>query len=156
MKVGILVVALLTASLPAIIHAQSDRTIGTWKVNLAKSKYDPGPPPRSETRIYEAFGKDGIKGTFNRVDAAGKPITISYAAQYDGKDYPYMGAPEIDTIVLKRLDGNTTEATLKKNGKVVQTTRSVISTDGKTRTQTVSGVDAKGQKLNNVVVFDRQ
>ena len=152
--VGLLIALPFLLSQP-VLHAQSDSTVGTWKVNLAKSKYDPGPPPRSETRIYESFGKDGVKATFNRIDAAGKTVTITYSAQYDGKDYKYTGSPDADTIALTRVDANTTDATLKMHGKGVQTTKAVISRDGKTRTLTTTGTDAKGQKINNVVVFDR-
>jgi uncharacterized protein YcnI len=154
MSLGILgIVVILIA--PSLLFAQTDPTLGHWKLNLAKSKYDPGPPPKSEMRTYEASGKNGIKGRFDRVDAAGKTITITYDAQYDGKDVPYTGAPDADTISLRRVDARTIDATLKKNGKAVQTTKAVTSADGKTRTLTTTGTNAAGQKINNVTVFDR-
>lgn len=152
---GVLAGLLIVSSSPEL-QAQSDSTVGTWKLNLAKSTYDPGPPPKGETRIYEPFGAGGIKGTFNRVDAAGKNVTITYSAMYDGKDYKYTGSPDADTIVVKRVDANTVEATLKKNGKVMQTTKAVVSRDGKVRTLTTTGIDANGRTIKNVAVFDRQ
>jgi hypothetical protein len=88
--------------------------------------------------------------------ADGKTLTLGFATHYDGKDRPYTGSPDYDTIALKRIDPNTTHSELKKSGKVVQTTHTVISDGGKTRTNTVSGVDANGQKVDFVAVFDKQ
>jgi hypothetical protein len=144
------------ASLFTTVGAQDNPSLGNWKLNVAKSKYDPGPPPMSETRTYELWDTNGVKATFNRVDASGKRLTIGYEAHYDGKDYKYTGSPDFDTISLNQIDRNTTEAQNKKSGKVIQTTRAVVSADGKTRTLTTTGVNAAGQKVNNVVVFDRQ
>jgi len=154
--IGFIVAAWFTLS--TIMHAQNDPLIGHWMLNVAKSKYQPGPAPKSEMRVYEPFGGvgKGIKATFDRIDAAGKKITITYSAMYDGKDYKYIGSPDADMISLARPNPNTTDGTLKRNGKVVQTTHSVISADGKTRTSTNTGTNAQGQKINNVVVFEKQ
>lgn len=152
--VGI-VVALCVAVAPHL-RAQSDPSLGTWKLNVAKSKYSPGPAPASETRVYEVFGAGGVKATFNRVDASGKKLTISYSALYDGKEYKYVGNPDADTISLTRIDANTSESIQKLNGKVIQTTRAVVSPDGKVRTITATGTTPSGQKINNLIVLDKQ
>jgi len=141
--------------LPAL-HAQADPVLGTWKLNLAKSKYESGPPPKSEVRTYEPAGTNGVRATFRRIDSAGKAVTITYTALYDGKDYAYAGSPDADTISLTRIDARTIGTTLKKNGKVVQDTKVVTSADGTTRTQTSTGESAKGQRFTNIMVFDRQ
>jgi hypothetical protein len=67
---GLLVAFVLASSAPSL-RAQVDPSLGTWKMNLAKSKYSPGPPPMSETQTYEAFGAGGVKCTIDRMDAAG-------------------------------------------------------------------------------------
>ena len=84
--VGILVA--LCVALAPHLRAQSDPSLGTWKLNVAKSKYSPGPAPASETRVYEPFGAGGVKATFNRVDASGKMLTFGYSALYDGRRVP--------------------------------------------------------------------
>ena len=140
----------------AALEAQSNPILGTFRLNVAKSKYDPGPPPKSETRTYERYTADGIKATFERVDAFGKQIKITYSALFDGKDYPLMGSPRSDTIALKRLDQHTIEATQKKDGKPVLTTKTVLSADGRTRTVTWASANATGPQINNVEVFERQ
>jgi len=108
-------------------------------------------------KIIEAFGGagKGIKGTFNRVDAVGRKVTITFSAMYDGKDYKYSG-PDADTIALTHPDPNTLDAILKRSGHVVQRTHSVVSPDGRTRTQTVTGTNVQGQRIDNVVVFAKQ
>ena len=116
----------------------------------------PRPAADSETRVYEAWETDGVKATHTRVQADGTRATLGFSARYDGKDYPYTGSPDYDTIAMRRVDANTIESTLKKGGKVIQTTTAVVSSNGKVRTITYTGTNAKGQKVNNVVVFDKQ
>ena len=135
--------------------AQGDPLLGTWVLNVAKSKYTPGPPPKEQTTTFEAAGQ-GLKITTKGTDAAGQPTMTEYTANYDGKDNPVTGNPDWDTVSLKRINANTVEYTRKRAGKVVQTATSVISKDGKTRTITSTGVNAQGQKIHNVGVYDKK
>ena len=151
--------ALLGAALvfaATLASAQSDPLLGKFTLNVSKSKYSPGPPPKSETRTYEVYNGSGVKARFDRVAADGKTLTVTYSAMYDGKDYPYVGSPDADTIALRKVDSRTVDATLKKAGKTVQTTHAVLSADGKTRTLVTTGTNAAGARINNTTVFDRQ
>lgn len=105
-----------------VAQAQNDAVIGTWKLNVAKSKYDPGPAPKGSTLTLEVAG-DGIKVAAKGQDAEGKPTGTQYTAKYDGKDYPVAltGSQDYDSLVLKRIDAFKAEGTRKKGGKVVQT-----------------------------------
>jgi hypothetical protein len=145
----------LVAMSPLSGFAQTDPSIGTWKLNLAKSKFSPGPPPKDQTLTYEAVG-EGIKLTVKGTDGEGKPIDSQYTANFDGKDYPVTGNPNWDTVSLKRIDAYTVEFTRKKAGKVVGTGTNVVSKDGKTRTITAEGVNAKGEKTSSTAVYDKQ
>ena len=151
-----LAVVLLLSGSALLMEAQVDPMWGTFRLNVAKSKYDPGPPPKSETRTYERYRVDGIKATFERVDASGALMRITYAAMFDGKDYPLMGSPRSNTISLKRLDQNAFEAKQKQDGIAILTTKTTLSADGKTRIVAWTSVNATGPQLNNVEVFDRQ
>lgn len=151
--VVVLGVAMLWAS--AAVLAQSDPHVGTWVLNLEKSKFAAGTAPKSQRSVYAVAGK-GFKVTTATVNAAGATVNTEYTAEADGKDYPVKGNPDWDTTALKRVDANTVEFTRKKGGKVVQTARSVVAADGKSRTVTVTGVNAQGQKLNTVSVWIRQ
>ena len=132
-----------------------DKNVGTWKLNLAKSKYIPGPAPFENTLKIEPE-TNGLKFTFHGTDAEGKPVDFEFSPRFDGKDYVVTGLPEADMIVLKRINANTIETVTKKAGKPMMTTRSVVSKDGKTRTSTQPGQNANGQNVKNTLVYDKQ
>jgi len=146
--------------LMAAAWADNDPQTGVWKLDVAKSTFSPGPAPKSQTVTVEPFGKDGVKLIVEAINAKGEKSTIEYSAQYDGKQYPRTetgpGAVSGQTVSLHRIDANTAERIAYLNGKKLTTERWVISKDGKTRTITQTGVNAQGQKVNIVGVFDKQ
>ena len=104
MKISILracgVVAIVAGiALPQQMLGQRDPVLGTWKLNVEKSKYDPGPRPKNSTLIYEAAGQ-GVKVRASGVGAQGQPTGVEYTASYDGQDYPVklIGTPDYDTV----------------------------------------------------------
>jgi hypothetical protein len=116
----------------------ADSNLGTWKMNPAKSKFD------------------GVKYTADGMDGDGKPSHWEMQAKYDGKFVPFKGNPDADMLAYKRIDANTVEATTQLNGKVMGKSRIVVSADGKTRTLTQTGKNAKGQDVHNTVVYEKQ
>ena len=140
--------------------AQSNPMVGTWKLNLAMSKYDPpNLAPKSQTVKYESVA-NGLKVSVEGIDGNGSRMAYGYTANYDGKDYPEtgVGIPNgADTIAaLKRIDAYTIESTGKRAGKVVQTTRRVVSKDGKMLTITAKGTNQSGQPTNTVTMYEKQ
>lgn len=100
-----------------------DPIIGTWKLNVEKSRIFQ--PPRSQTLKFEPAGK-GVKQTSEGILANGSPFAFGYTADYDGKDYPIKGNPNVDTVSLKRVNASTVVRTDKKGGQVVsKSTREV-------------------------------
>jgi len=153
----VVAVALLAVVGASSLHAQSNPVAGTWKLNLTKSKFDPGPAPKSLTRKVEAQG-DGLKYTFEGVGADGKALSYSFAVKFDGKDNPIMGSMPsgAESISAKKIDANNYEATLKKGGKVIGTSKVTIAPDGKVTTVDASGTNAAGAKTHDVQVYDKQ
>jgi hypothetical protein len=150
MTLGVILVAAV-----AVVSAQSTSTrVGTWHLNVAKSKYSPGPAPKSQVLKIEAAG-EGEKVTSEQVSATGDKIVSVYTANYDGKPYPITGSPTADLVSLKRVDANTSERTDIKGGKTVATLVRTVSTNGKTMTVTIKGTNAQGRTVNNVVVFEK-
>ena len=147
----------LAAGVPSIsLSTQAiDAALGDWKLNVAKSRYEPGPAPRSQTLTYEAAGQ-GVRITSQTVDSRGQSTLIQYTASYDGRDYRVTGGEDFDTTALRRIDAFTVEGTRKRGGKLVQTFTRVVSADRKVLTITTTGTNAKGQSINNVVVYERQ
>jgi hypothetical protein len=58
MLAGIALLGLAVAALPRAGFAQSDPFIGTWQLNLAKSKFSPGPGPKSATMNVQGEGEN--------------------------------------------------------------------------------------------------
>jgi hypothetical protein len=139
----------------AAAFAQADPRIGTWRLLTGKSVYSPGPPPRSQVRVYSQEG-GGLKAIIETVQPLGVKTKVEYTAQFDGKDYPVSGSTDADTIALTRIDTWTWEATLKRSGKAVTTIRNTVSKDGKAMTVTSKGVNAKGQPVSSTAYFTKQ
>lgn len=135
----------------------SDPWIGTWKVNLEKSTFSPGPPPTAAATLKIEPSGGGIKTTIDATNPEGKPVHTETTAQFDGKDNPVTGAPAPNTTnALKRIDDRTFEVMAKVDGKPAVTTRVAVSADGKTMTATQTGRNAQGQSVNNVIVLNKQ
>ena len=133
----------------------ADNFSGSWKVNLDKSTYSPGPPPKSLTSTIQVMGPT-MNFMFDGYDSEGKSILYEeLSIMVDGKDYPVKDDPSRDTTAMKKIDDFTLEQTNKKDGKVTTITRTVYSRDGKARTATTTGANAQGQKVNNIVFSDR-
>ncbi len=146
----------LVAVACAPAFAQSNPAVGTWKLNVEKSKYNPGPAPKSLTRTLEAQG-DHVKYSFEGVSAEGTGVAYSFTVAFDGKESPITGSMPggADAITIKRTDANTFEATLTKAGKVIGTSKSEISKDGKVTTVTAQGTDGAGRATTSSAVYDK-
>jgi|WetSurMetagenome_2_1015567.scaffolds.fasta_scaffold88127_2 hypothetical protein len=143
----IIVLALVTVAVAA------DPFVGTWKLNVAKSKFNP-PSSASKSMVVKIEAQDnGLKFTFDSVDAEGKVAHGEYAAKFDGKDYPVKGDPATDAVSLKRIGDSGYEIVNKKGGKETSRVSVVFAKDGKS--STVTAKDAKGQ-VTSVGIFEKQ
>lgn len=149
--IGVMCVLAMAAAVGA-----ADNNAGTWKINLAKSKYSPASlAPKSTTVKTEAIA-GGLKNVVDVVDYTGKSLHYEYTAKYDGKDAAVKGDPNRDTTAMTKIDDDNYEQTNKKAGKVTTVSRIVYARDGKSRTMTTAGTNPQGQKVNNTIVWDKQ
>lgn len=147
----------------AILSAQKGAPLtGTWRINLAKSKYSPASlAVKSSTSRFE-IAQDGVKLVNDGVDAQGRATHLEYTAKFDGKPYPVTSTidgkpnPNQDAVSWRKIDDYTYENTAMLKGNALTTTRVVISRDGRMRTNTVTGKNAQGQTINNTVVYEKQ
>src|SRR6476620_1640505 len=108
----------LIAMFLCVATAAADALSGTWKMNAAKSKYSPGPAPKSLTVVIKADENEyTVEAT--GIDAEGKPTHVAYNAKFDGKDYPATGIPNADTVSVKRIDADTVQTTQNKGDQLV-------------------------------------
>jgi hypothetical protein len=147
--------AALALQVTSVAAQSKDPRIGSWKLNVEKSKYSPGPAPKSLDLKIEPAGK-GVHVTTSQVGADGATTGTEYTANYDGKDVPLKGSPMADTTSIKRMNALTTMRTDKKAGKPVATLKSTVSKDGKLFTVEVKSKTPKGEPVKNLLVFERQ
>ena len=136
------------------LSAQADDPLlGTWRLDLARSRYSPGPPPAAETRIYSRE-PSGLKGVIRRRHADGREEVIEYGADFD-REYPVSGTKTYDAVTFKRIDARTAEVVLSHAGRVFGTGRRTISDDGRTMTITFRREDGSAV-INNIAVYRKE
>jgi len=131
---------------------------GTWKLNLAKSKYSPGMAPKEATLVIREVAGAQVEQTVSGVGPDGKPLGIKQTVNQTGGVWKFQqGAPPAGTlsVILKigprELYGGTYVA-----DKQVSAGHATLSADGKTLVNTVKGVDPQGKPFENMTVFERQ
>ena len=151
-------VAVLALVSAAAAQSKDDPSLGTWTLNVARSKFTPGPPIKADTRSYEV--QDGwLIVTTETTQASGEKTGVRFAAKFDGKDYPQIGrfAPSVALISYQSVDRRTLKYTVKDTtGTVTSTNTRTISADGKTITIEQKSMDANGRPVLNVELFELQ
>jgi hypothetical protein len=154
-KRAALVAGLLLLMAPPFALAQNQLFAGTWKVDVANSKYEPGAAPRSEILRFEPVG-DGFKVSLDGVNQQG-PYHSEATGKFDGFDVPVVATPARQaafTYAFSRVDERTWEIVIKVNGQRQLLVRNVVSEDGKTM-RGVSTVTSTGQ-INQVAIYEKQ
>jgi hypothetical protein len=159
------VVAVASAvALGGTVFAQSsDSEIGTWRLNVAKSSFQPGTALKSSTLKFEAAGA-GVKITVDQLAADGTVRHSKSTLNYDGKDNPLeLGVardtgnnPFGDIVARTRINATATELAWKKGGNITTAMINAVSRDGKTLISTTTGTNAQGQTVFSVAVYDKQ
>jgi hypothetical protein len=128
--------------------------MGTWKLKETKSEFSPG-APKNRTVVYEAEG-DKVKVTVDSVSGDGKPTHYVWVGKFDGKEYPVTDDPLSDARSYTVVDEHILGFNVMKGRKVITSGRIVVSADGKSRTVTMSGADAKGHRVSSSEVYEKQ
>jgi hypothetical protein len=140
------------------VEKMADNSIGTWKLNVAKSDR-PTPSPNPATSVHEVIEavEGGVKVTVTGQRQDGSAINFTSTIIYDGKEHPVVGAPHdiFDTVSAKQIDPNTfTLEETKQGGKFHAAGRIVISQDGKTMMHTLKGTDSNGNPISATTIYD--
>jgi hypothetical protein len=128
--------------------------IGTWKLNHTESNYTASALPKDETIVIEEQGDDLqtiVSGTY----ADGSPISIKYTLPKQGGAGDMQEGP-FDGVSSKLINSRTRQVTYKKAGKVIRSSHSNISEDGKTLRVKVKGTDVEGKPVSGLLVFNKQ
>jgi hypothetical protein len=158
----ILAAALVVCLSAAAVAAQgADPFLGTWRLNLDKSKF-PGPPPALPYILTFSANADGsilgIVYALDEKDTRTAVARITY--RYDGREYQdfdvVKNVPATNVLSFTQIDRNTVDVTHKLNqGKLVFMERRTVAADGRTMTFVLNATDLRGQTVSVVQVFDR-
>ena len=152
--VRIVAIALLGTLFFGTTAFAADAVDGTWKLNVAKSKFS-DTAPKSGTRVYTE-GADGTTLDQKLVGADGKEMSMHVTLKFDGKAHPISGNPDADSGTGKAINARTSDFTLSKGGKVTGSVHRVVSEDGKTLTVNNKGTHTDGKTYDETLVFDKQ
>jgi hypothetical protein len=144
----------LGALLVSGVATAADPVAGSWQLDVAKSKFSPGPAPKSGTRVYTESA-DGVTLDAKTVGADGKETSLHTTYKAGGNN-PVSGNPDADTLAAKSVSARTWDFTLIKNGKTVGTVHRVVSADGKTLTVHNKGKHSDGTAYDDTLVFTHQ
>jgi hypothetical protein len=149
---------LIVLALAGVAAFGADNTLGTWKLNVEKSKYTPAPFPYKNLTVVRDASGDGVNVTITGETANGAGVDYSYAAKYDGTASAVTGKGMVyDTISVKQVDANTLTDELKKTGGSYHVTgRTVVAKSGKTITLTRKGENGDGKPTLMTFVLEKQ
>ena len=132
----------------------ADPIVGTWKVNVEKSKMRN--PVQSEIMKIEETAPNTYRCVFDIVTPTGEKVHREIIRIADGKEHPVegvntnaAGASEITSPGLRRVVRN-------RDGKYFGELQVQFSSDNKVHTVTGTGTDASGKPYKNLVVYERQ
>jgi predicted nucleic acid-binding protein len=159
MKTRMILVTLVVCLAAAAANADDNPFMGTWKLNLLKSKIlnQDGirrVPLTKSTVTYELV-RNQVKVTDDDTFTDGHSMHMEWIGKFDGKDYPVTGDPTADTWSYKKLNDHTLIFTTKKDGKIQAIRHMTVSADGKTRTSTGTRTDASGKTASVTAIYEK-
>lgn len=132
---------------------QGSAWYGTWRLDVERSEYRPGPAPyRRGTLVIEPWD-GGVRMVYDLVGVRGGVTHLEWTGRFDGRDYPVQGADEYITYAYAPVDDRTVRAAVKVDGRLVATATVTLSADGRTMTTQTRGTDSRGRPLLATTVY---
>ena len=154
MKARLFVAAVALAFAGAAFAKVENPHMGTWKLNEAKSHFSPG-ATKNHTVVYEAAGSD-TKVIVDGTDKDGNAVHNEWTGKFNGRYYAVSGSPTSNMRAYHKINSRTLSITEKQGKKIVLTGTITVSADGKSRTVRTAATDAKGKRIRNTAVYDKQ
>lgn len=109
----------------------ADPFVGTWKVNSEKSKASTGQAGSKEEVVTIQEQGANLEITIKGTSASGQPYSYEYTFPAKGGHVSYVSPqPRTHFEEFKRIDSHTMDATMVRDGKVVQQVHGTLSPDG--------------------------
>lgn len=131
----------------------ADPIVGSWTLNVAKSKFNPGPAPKAGSRVYTESA--GLYTLDQKITGADGKESSLHAQYRNGQEVKTPGGDESSTLA-KKVNANTWDFDIKMDGKVIGHVHRVVSADGKVLTVHNTGRQGNVAPADNTMVFDKQ
>ena len=128
--------------------------LGTWRLNVGKCTYSPGPPPKSQTICFERVD-NGLKVSTTVYEADGSTTLTHYVAMYDGAFHPVTGLDGVDMIRMYRIDELTDGRIDRRNGVVNGHRLRTVAADRQSYSVLGSGTRATGVAFTYTLHYDK-
>ncbi len=158
-KISAMIVSMAFVFASALALAQDAAVspfIGSWKMNIAKSKFEGTPPVKSYSITITDAGDGKLHNLAQWVDGDGTKAQAEYTTKADGKASPVTGYPNADSVRSTSTGPRSSKMSLLKGGKVVEWGKYSVSSNGKSMHGMEGGIDADGAKYKWTEVFERQ
>ncbi len=112
--------------------------LGEWRLDLARSTYDPGPAPYQRASYRIEPWRDGLRVVNDMVRVRGGVVHLEWTGRFDGEDYPVQGVEDFVTYAYRRVGDRAYDIVIKLDGRPTAVSRAVLAPDGSSITTTTT------------------
>jgi hypothetical protein len=142
----------------------ADPIVGTWSLNIPQSKFSPvlaaltqQQPPKERTETYREIEGDQIEFSTREIRADGSSVSgkMFWPARGGAVRVESGGVPGFSYVEAFLSPGEWLVIALQ-DGRQVGSRHKLVSKDGKTMKQTVTGVAPDGKPIEQIEVYERR
>lgn len=145
--------AVLMLGWTAVLSAASP-FVGVWKLNVAKSDFKAGLPPKEQIAYITESG-DTTRIRLEGIAADGTPTLVDYTIPTNGGLGKMSQSSAYDGVSAKMFAPGEREISRLKDGKVIYTVLGKVSPDGKSISTVSKGVSPLGKPVEANLFYDR-
>jgi len=134
----------------------ADPSLGTWKLNIAKSKLGASSTSIKEVIIVKRMVGDQYEIVLTTTGMDGKTSSGKYTGSPQGGMIQSAAIPKDGMAIVTMINPNEWYTTNLQNGKQVGVGHYIVSKDGKTITEIGKDIDEKGKTVEETEVWDKQ
>jgi hypothetical protein len=140
-------------------RAAANALVGTWKLNLEKSRFVNTPPVKASTWVVGDRDDDGFTTvSTDTVTRSGGRLRVSFVFDEYGRDYPAVEHEDDQawTVAVLPFDPPSSfNFVLKQDGATITAGRWTVGRDGRSLMVAFEELDADGHAGRSIAYFDR-
>ncbi len=153
-----IIFVLLILAIPGFLWA-ADPLIGTWKTNIEKSSFPADQQGiREDINTYREIEGDLIELSISTIQPDGSLYTAKWTWPKQGGFAKCLSRTLDEGVIFVQtlIESGHWCVCIMKNGRQTARYHKIVSKDGKTMRQTLTGTDSEGNPIHIVKVLERQ